>query len=474
MAAIVVAIGAITILWGERIGINGGQGWDGMGYTQWAQDFDRRVLQAGLSKFYAQRVLPSGTVYYAMRALGVAPTVPNVITAFMVMNTALLAVAAVLWAHLGAVMQWRRAAVWAGFIALFGSFANLRHALYYPTLTDPSAFCLGLAMTWAYLANRPIALWLVAALATVTWPALPPIAIALLVLPRGEVEPAERWPRVQRAIAIAVSLALAGVFLLVARHYLLEPVRGVGDEKFAQWVRRDLLVLTVPGLLVMLGAGWYLLVRQGRLWNARGYLATLAWRRTLLALAGVALIIVLRALWIAKVGRLGPGPTWAQFMCEHTLSAIRGPLWGFVHHVVYFGPIMIVAAMCWRRIAGVAAGWGPTALLALALALAFAAGGNSRQWNHLVPFVVAATIAVTHERWTVPRVLGFAALTLAWSKVWLKIGYDKHEHWWSFPNQRYFMNHGPYATDLMYLAHLGAAIVTAALLYALLRPARAS
>lgn len=470
MAAIVLAMGVITIAFGERIGINGGQGWDGMGYTRWAQDFDGRVLTPGVTKFYAQRVLPSGVVHYAMSAAGVARAVPNVIVAFMILNTALLALGAALWAHLGHAMQWRRAAVWAGFIALFASFANLRHALYYPTLTDPTAFVLGLAMTWAYLANRPVALWAVAGLSMITWPALPPVAIALLVFPRAEAPAADRRLLLQRAIAIVVALALAGVFVLIARHCMFEPVRGVGDEKFAQWVRRDLLLITVPGLLVMLGGGWYLLLRQPRLWNVKGYLAQLTRRRTVIVLAGVAVLAALRALWIAKVGTLGPGPTWAQFMCEHTLSAIRGPLWGFVHQVVYFGPIMIVAALSWRRIASTAAAWGPAAVLALALALAFAAGGNSRQWNHLVPFVVAATIAVTHTRWTWQRVRAFAVLALVWSKVWLTIGYDRHRNWLEWPNQRYYMNHGPYATDTMYLVHLGAAAVTGALIYVMLRP----
>jgi hypothetical protein len=470
MAAIVLVLCIVTMLAGERIGINGGQGWDGMSYTMWAQHFDALVLHDGLTKFHSQRVLPSGLIFYVLRAFDISRTVPHVLAAFMVLNTVLLTLSAVIWAHLGAVMKWRRAAVWAGFIALFGSFANLRHALYYPALTDPAAFALGLAMTWAYLTNRPIALWIVAAISTITWPALPPIAIALLIFPRAAepIDSEQRWQRVQRITAIVVALALSAVFLLVARRFLLQPVPGVGDEKFAQWVRRDLLLLTVPGLLLMLGGGWYVLLRQQRLWNPRGYLRQLRVRRTLIAIAGVAIIIVARSIWIANVGTRGEGPTWAQFVCEHTLSAIRGPLWGLVHHVVYFGPIMLVAALSWRRLATTAAEWGPAALLALALALAFAAGSNSRQWNHLLPFVVAATIAATHELWTSRRVAAFALLTLAWSKLWLKIGYDTAEHWWEFPNQRYFMNHGPYANDTMYVVHSIAAVVTAALLYVLL------
>ncbi|HEX5057768.1 MAG TPA: hypothetical protein VFV99_00350 [Kofleriaceae bacterium] len=470
MAALVLAVCIVTILVGERIGVNGGQGWDGIGYTQWAQDFDTNVLHTGLTKYHTQRILPSATVYYALRALGVTRTVPHVISAFLVLNTLLLTLGAVIWAHLGEVMKWPRAAVWAGFIALFGSFANLRHALYYPTLTDPTAFVMGLAMTWAYLTKRPVVLGLVALLSTVTWPALPPIAIALLVLPRADamIDPETRWQRVQRLVALSAALALAGVFLWTARIYLLHPVPGVGDEKFAAWVRRDLLVLTVPGLIIMLGGGWYLLLRQGQLWNPTGYVRQLRVRRTLIAIAAAGAIVALRAVWITKTGTHGEGPTWAQFKCEHTLAAIRGPLWGIVHHVVYFGPIILVATIAWRRIAALGASWGPSAVLALALALAFAAGSNSRQWNHLVPFIVAATIAVTHELWTTRRVVEFAALTLAWSKLWLVIGYDKHDNWLTFPNQRYFMNQGPYANDTMYLVHLIACAVTTGLLYVLL------
>jgi hypothetical protein len=469
MAAIVLIVCVVQMLVGERIGINGGQGWDGMSYTMWAQDFDA-VLRTGLTKFHSQRVLPSGVLYYVLRGLGIARTVPHVLTAFAILNTLLLALSAVIWAHLGAVMKWRRAAVWAGFIALFGSFANLRHALYYPALTDPSAFALGLAMTWAYLAQRPLVLWLVAAIATFTWPALPPIAIALLLFPRASVEPELRWDKLQRITAIVVALALTGVFLLIARRYLLEPVPGVGDEKFAQWVRRDLLLLTVPGLVLVLGGAWYVLLRQRQLWNARRYLGQLRVRRTLIAIGGIVMIFIARGLWLAALGTQGEGPTWAQFLCEHTLSAIRGPLWGLVHHVVYFGPIVLVAALSWRRVAGAAADWGPAALLALALAVAFAAGSNSRQWNHLLPFLVATTVAATHELWTARRVAAFALLTLAWSKLWLHIGYDKAEHWWEFPNQRYFMHHGPYANDTMYVVHAIAAALTAAALWFLLKP----
>jgi hypothetical protein len=473
MVAIVLGGAVLTIALGERIAVNGGQGWDGMSYTTWAGAFWDRVIVAGLSRYHSQRVLPSALVHYGLRLAGVTPDVRQTIAGFQVLDTVALGIAALCWAHLGEVMGWRRPARWVGFVALFGGFANARHALYYPTLTDPTAFLLGMVMVWGYLARRAWAVWTTAALGIVTWPALPPLAIAFLVLPRADpalaIAPASR--RV-RWVAVAGAAIGALGFLLVAWHYLVHPVPNVGDEKFALWVRRDLLPLTASSLFVVLAAGGYALLASVSPVSLIAYGRQQSWRRAAAAGASVAVLLIARAAWLARVGTKGEGPSGAQFLCEHTLAAIRGPLWGLVHHVVYFGPIVLVAAMRWRRIAAVAAAWGPAATLGLAMTLAFAAGSNSRQWNHLLPLLVAATIAASHERWTARRAAVFVVIALPWSKLWLRIGYDKHHNWQLFPDQWYFMNHGPYATDWMYLVHLVAAAVTAGALALVLRRPR--
>jgi hypothetical protein len=467
MASLVAALCALTIAFGERIGVNGGVGWDGIAYVEWASDFWQRVVVHGLTQYHSQRVLPSAVVHYALRATGGISTA-RIIHAFQILDSAALVASGVLWAHLAAHARWSRAARWVGFVALFGGFANARHALYYPTLTDPTAFLLGMLLVWGFVTKHAWAIAAAGFAGIFTWPALPALAAAMLIFPRREVEPAASRMRTRIA---AGALAVAGVaaFLAIARHFYLHPVAGVGDDKFKAWVRVDLLWLTVPLLALVLGAGWYVLLRAPRLWNQRAHARALATRRTLGALAVVAAMWLVRAWWVHAIGTQGEGPTTAQFECEHTLAALRGPLWGPVHHVVYFGPIVLVAMLHWRRVADVAARWGPAAVLGLAMIVAFGAGSNSRQWNHLVPLLVAAAIAATDVRWTPARAAVFTVIALAWSKLWLAIGYDQHFSWHEFPNQRYFMNHGPYASDTMYLVHLVAAAITAVIVFAITR-----
>src|SRR5262249_38975051 len=175
-----VAAGAIaTILWGERIGINGGQGWDGMDYAGWARDFPA-ALDHGVTRYQAQRVLPSLIVWLIGGS-------DHTVVRFQIADAVFLVGAALAWTRIAVALSLSRPAAWAGFAAAFASFAIARHALYYPTLTDSLAFALGMAMVWAYLAQRPLALWLVALAGAFTWPALPAVALGLLVLRKREV-----------------------------------------------------------------------------------------------------------------------------------------------------------------------------------------------------------------------------------------------------------------------------------------------
>jgi hypothetical protein len=463
MIAIVVLAGAATIWWGERIGVNDGEGWDGQAYVEWSQSFFQRVVDTGLTHYHAQRVLPSATVAALGSVLGVAPTIANHIVLFAWLGLALLVVAAVVWLHLAfAVMRWSPSAAWDGFIALFGCFANARHALYYPALTDVAAFTLGMCLVWGYLARKASAVWCVGLLAAWTWPALVPLAIVMLVLPRPSAETGDAPPptRLSRARAAILALLATAAFIAVALFYLGEPVPNVGDEKFAEWVRRDWLPITLVLLAAQLLAGWYVLLLAAKSWRVRAYVKQLDYKSIAFAIVAAAAIVVLRGLWLEKVGVLGDGPSTQQFLCEQTLAALRGPLWGPVHHIVYFGPIVAIALLVWRRVARVADDWGPAFVIALVMVVAFFAASNSRQWNHLFPVLVTVTIAATARAWTPASVGWFAILAVVWSKVWLRIGYDHNSGWHTFPQDNYFMNHGPYASDLTWAIHLAAAVAT--------------
>ena len=137
MIAAVAVLAAVTIGWGERIGVNGGAGWDGQAYVSWARDFPG-AMRSGFTVYQSKRVVPSAIVYGALRALGNPRSDRDVIVAFQVLD-ALALIASALFLHLIArALAWSRAAAWAGFALTFLGFDLARNALYYPAL-DPGA-----------------------------------------------------------------------------------------------------------------------------------------------------------------------------------------------------------------------------------------------------------------------------------------------------------------------------------------------
>jgi hypothetical protein len=209
--------------------------------------------------------------------------------------------------------------------------------------------------------------------------------------------------------------------------------------------------------------------RQDQTWSVLPYLRQIGWLPIALALAAAAAILVIRGVWNDQVSTQGPGFTWRELRHYYAANAVRGPLWNTVHQVVYFGPIVVVAIAAWPRIARVAMQWGPAAILTLGMIVVTAVSADARHLLHLMPFVIVVTVTATADRWSVRRVIVFAALYLVWSKIWLKIGYVIVHDSLQWPDLRFFMQHGPWASDETFLAHLAAAIVTAVVLWLVLR-----
>ena len=323
MVGIVIALCVITIKFGERIGVNQGQGWDGMGYTQWAQDFSGHVLTEGVTRYYSQRILPSAIVGIGVHASGQLLTVPNVIFGFQILDSLALVGGAFVWTRIAAALRWKRLTSWVGFAALFLSFACARHALYYPTLTDSSAFALGMLMTWGYVTNRPTVLWLTAAIGTFTWPAIVPHVVLMLLIPRPREPAPDRAESRSRRLAIVFGCIAAIGYTLLSLHYYRSPLPATGFDKFAKWIRSDLLILTLPLTAALLGFGTYYLFAERATWNLKYVWRDQRWRKRALVLVGVAGLLLVRGWWVHRVGTRGDSPTLPEFVCQPVGTVVR-------------------------------------------------------------------------------------------------------------------------------------------------------
>ena len=185
MAIMVVLYGLIAICFGERIGVNEGRGWDGCYYADIAADFYGQVFPHRLDGYRIQRIVPSAVVHYSLRLLHLPTTnLDTIIRAFQVYNLLLLVVTVYLWNGIAGRLRLRSRGTWLGFVGLMCSFSAMKMPFDYPALTDTTAFALGAAIVYAFLAGNRVMILLAAALGAFTWPTLLYLAIPLILFPR--------------------------------------------------------------------------------------------------------------------------------------------------------------------------------------------------------------------------------------------------------------------------------------------------
>jgi hypothetical protein len=322
---------------------------------------------------------------------------------------------------------------------------------------------LGMALVWAYLERRAFACGVIAAFAAGTWPAVFPIALTAMVLPRPEALPAVEFrgrPAATIAVAVAAAAAIGGLV-----KYWRQPYPTMG--KYVALAHADLLAVTIACTALVCGAAVYAIAREPRAWAVIPYLRSLAPRRTAIATAAAIAIFVARELWVRELGTGGSGITFDEFAGMAAAFNMRGPLWNIVHHVVWFGPVVVLAILMWPRVCERIAARGFVPIAAVALTIALSIDTESRVLVGLWPFVIVAVVDAVAWTWRSTAIV--AALGFAWSKLWVHIGYDRAIDAFDWPNLRYTMHDGPRASDATFLAHGVAAVITGVVLAFALR-----
>jgi hypothetical protein len=459
-----------TAIWGEKITLNDGLGWDGATYAAWTRDFPGYVIGGKIGPNGAIRVLPSGIVHYGLRAFGLALTNRNIIRAFTIMNAGLLIVVAWLWCQIARELELSLSGRWLGAACLFGNFALLKVTPYYPVLTDVFAMALSAALLLCYLRGNQIAGALLTFTGAFVWPGLLAQGIILQVFPRprsdvARSEPCTAATPLAAVIGIGLFTVLAGFMLShgFAYHtpWLDRAVATLGDSTKDQ--RRALVAAA--------GLGVYLFLIFKQLLNRRVYFRPGFWPTGLNFGAALVMIAFLCGrYWLLTrwpQGRVNY--TAPEMLCLLAHVAVRLPSLSLVAHVVYFGPVVILTIIHWPAIAGELHRHGPALVLATGFGLLLAMDPESRHVIHLLPLLVPFVLkAMEGPRWSVLATSAFLLISLVGSRLWYTIGGAPDTgHFGEFPAQNFFMVLGPWMSVSMYFVQGAAVLISGAVLAAL-------
>jgi hypothetical protein len=133
--------------------------------------------------------------------------------------------------------------------------------------------------------------------------------------------------------------------------------------------------------------------------------------------------------------------------------SLVNPFANLVSHIMYYGPIICVIILLWKKIVNISKETGLAFPLILFLYVMMAVGTESRQSINALPiFVILATEALNEVKVSWRFVYGFVFLSLLTSRFWLKINIAPWglNDFMNFPQQMYFMSQGPWMSTQSY------------------------
>lgn len=458
LAALLISL--IGFLFGEKIKFNDGFGMDGVHYGTWAKDFYSNIFVGGVDLYYVQRILPSALVHYALRLVHIPLTNGNIIKAFAILNVIAITASAYIWCRIANKLAISRQGKLFGFMALFLNFALMKWPSYYPVLTDVLGFFIGLLMIYFYLLGNRIGLFILMGLGAFVWPMLIYQGALLLMFPGDEVR-GKAWAparyRLNTAAGAAVSLGVLGylVWLALKTNLVFTQIPPMTSLLHLSVTISVLYVFF--GLIRLLDCDWLFDFK-----HMFGYLR----RWTFFA----AILFFFAIRWLQGQLSNGPSPRSSYDELYGIVAAsLAKPALFYVAHVIFFGPIIVLALFFWKSACRIMHRYGLGLSFCVAFGLFLGLNSQSRQLFSFFPLVVIFVVKAMDEiSWGPYHLFLFALVSFVLSKIWLLIGgapiyLDERK----FSDQLFYMNIGPYMSDAMYSIQGTAVLITGVLFYLL-------
>ncbi len=456
LIALAFALAATGFLLGEKIQVGDGLGWDGSLYGEWAKDFYSSVIVGRVDDYYIHRTLPSAVVHYSLRLISADLTNENVIRGFGLLNVICITASAIFWSLIANELNIHSRGKILGFVSLFINYSLLKFPSYYPVLTDVPSFAIGMAMLYSYLTTKRVSLIALIVAGSLVWPTLAYEGAILLLFPRGPDDvPVLAAPRKLNGV-VAFSVAFTAAAYMIWLISFNSPGFGFGESTIL------LRPLGIVLCFLYLFFGLRVLLDYERLFNIAALL-----RRAMSPAFYVSLLFVvaLNRLAYSLSSKNSEVVTLGSFITDMAFAGSSMPL-VLVAHVVFFGPVIIIALFCFKPVCRLLQEYGIGLVLAVTVGFILSLNSESRRIGNFLPLIIPFLVKVVESlNWRLWHYWVFGSISIIFSKIWLKIGgAPDSQDMMSYTSQLYYMNFGPFMSVEMYAIQGIAVVIVAGLL----------
>lgn len=452
LSGIFIALSIIGTL-GEKIPVNNQTGWDGKHYAQLAIHFEELAAAKQIDAYQYQRILTPALIYYGCRLVSYPLSDHNIVFVFSIFNFICMLISVIVFWRICQYLQLTAATESVGFSALFFNYFALKLTWYYPVLTDVTAFTLGILFCYFFITKQSKKLLLLSMVSTIAFPLLFIISLPLALNKRDLsfthwLQSFRFFKLVPWLIGLAILIMTIVIYIFpsillpkytIQRNVFLVPIslalviallvktfQGIQSSKIEKQVNTDLKKVLIPLLLLM------------------GY-------------------FIASSSWIAFNSVPEDVFTLRVFVLNLIQQTIDNPLAPLVAHLNYIGPTLLLILLCYKTFVNHLIALGDSAVFYFCLSvILLILGSETRQFIHMFPFLVIVLMQTINNRnYSTAQIISVVILSLVMSKCWLQINsegiFSKYDYG-HFPDQLYFMNQGPFCSDLGYLINVASAL----------------
>ncbi len=456
----VLLIGLLTTiycgnLFREHIHVNNGWGWDGKHYAYLTIHFEEMAGQKLIDSYQYQRILTPALIHYGCKWTGISLTESTVLSVYGYYHLIILIIGALLFFGWCNRLKLSTPVEIAGFSALFFNYFVLKNTPYYPILTDPTAFVMGILLMYWVTTQNTIGKWFMAFTGPFVFPLFQFVTLPLIVLPKGN----RLMLSLQKFKLFTILKWTTSLLFLITAMLVVGFPNAVLPAKYQMVFNPWLIPFSLVCVMIYL---WHLF----RIFQTE----PLVKQEKSGSFLFLPLVIILVVWGIGKYIILHnsipeEGFTPVVFGLNITQQTLDFPLSWVWAHLTYFGPAVIVLILWNRTFFHQLFKQQDGIILFAFISLLLMMGSESRQFIYCWPVWVWLSLPLFSTlNITMSRAIAFTILCLVQSKCWFPINVEgsfADYDYTQFPEQRYFMNHGPFMSDASYVINTLTAFATA-------------
>ncbi|MHB1947186.1 MAG: hypothetical protein ACYCQI_03625 [Gammaproteobacteria bacterium] len=460
--------------YGERIQYHDGLGWDGELYAKIAQQNPIDVLKSdSIPIYYIQRLLPSFIAHSIGMFLKFDLTQSiKLIQAFYIYNCFLLLAGLYVLFLIGRYFKWTLSSYFIGISLVFINYPIIKYSTYNPTLTDITAFTLGIFTFYFFLTNRIVLLTTTALISAFVFP-LMQLAASFLILFRCQNFIVKNQPPTKWANTLGFILGLFVTALAVCLYYY----SSVRIPYNVAQLHQNIIVISATCLFL------YIFFCYRRIFDylyfSKIIKKSIDSQSFLLRFLLVIIFYVAVKYLIFWLSNTEPGPLQPFNYITLILQAtIVRPWTSMVAHITCYGPGLLLIIFLWNDFITLVKEKGLGLLFFICLFVTFGIGPESRQFINAWPvFAILICEILNRKKVSWFFTYSIVILSLIMSRFWLPMNVGL----WTdellklddgllrFPLQMLFMGSGPWMSDIMYCVFSAVIIVVSVALLALLK-----